>query len=171
LIVVWTVVTVVFSIFDFFVYGKGMDMFNRFQSTTGKVISVYVDSLPISRRPRGTYGVSEYRRKPYVLYEFEMNGKKERRARLFLFDHPMMSDPEVVNEFLQEIVNRYQPGQAVTVHFSPSDSDVVFLEVGWPYLAKAARAALVLWLPGVLLFGLAWPLQYLVRTFEHRSAK
>jgi len=94
----------------------------RWPTLPGMVAAARIESKTSRRRSRGrSYTRTTYM--PVVEYTYEYVGKSYRSARIF-----PGADMSFDLGTAQGIVNRYQPGQACTVHYNPADLTDVVLE-------------------------------------------
>ena len=117
----------------FFLLGIGLAIFGFVQrkkakttetwpTASGSIVSSRLDqNTRTERRDNRTYTSTSYT--PIVEYTYEIGGKTYQGNRVFpgasmSYDHGTA----------QGIVNRYQPGAAVTVHYDPADPAQAVLE-------------------------------------------
>jgi hypothetical protein len=117
----------------FFLLGVGLAVFGFVQrkkakttetwpTASGSIVSSRLDqSTRTERKDNGTYTTTSYT--TIVEYTYEVSGKTYQGNKVFpgasmSYDHGTA----------QGIVNRYQPGAAVTVHYDPADPTQAVLE-------------------------------------------
>jgi hypothetical protein len=158
------------------VFGKGLDMFHRFDVAPGTVTAVFQEPFEVLASRPGQFGALYTQRvRPVVVYEFVYQDRPYTSARYYLVEHDLYSDlasnPATRGSVGASLLEHVAPGSQVQVKVARGNPSLSYVEWGWPALLRICAYWIRSYLLLVVFGALLYPLIAISRAARQRSQR
>ncbi len=146
---------------DILFFGRGIDAFRATVMVPARVVLVDEETLETRLSKHGNQGSKmEYRVRPKISYQFELNGQRHISSRYFLYESQVLADLPGDRAKPGSVTARMAPdavvGKQLMVHVDPEAPEFSYVALGREGLEHNLRYWLNAWLAFAAFTLLAW---------------
>ncbi|MTW12750.1 hypothetical protein GM658_19260 [Pseudoduganella eburnea] len=157
----FTAALAVFASLDVLFIGHGIDAFRPTVIMPATVVAVGEERIERQLSRRGNQKARmEYRVRPTITYQFELNGEPRLSSRYFLHESPVLADLPERRMWPGSVTLRMAPnavvGKQLQVHAVPDAPELSYVDWGWEGLADTLAFWGRAWLVFALFSLVSW---------------
>lgn len=146
---------------DILFVGRGIDAFRPTLTLPATVVAIGEETIATQLTKGGNRAARmEYRVRPRISYQFELNGQRYMSSRYFLHESPALADLPEQRQAPGSVASRMAPdavvGKQLQVHVIPAAPELSYVDPGWNGLLDTLRFWAKSWLVFVLFAVVSW---------------